>query len=215
MQAAVPGIVAAKGVKRHSCRPREGEVKILFMPLLQTVIRTRRTVHRYRAGEVDAAALSRALECAQWAPNHKLTFPWRFTIVGAKTRVPLTELGMAIKDRPDLSEAMRLKVRDKLETPGALIVASLRTDAGDPVRAEEDYASVCCSVQLLMLSLWSEGIGSKWSTGKLTQHPATYQILEIPTASEKIIGFIWAGIPAELPEPPARPPLESISRWLP
>ncbi|MCB9254244.1 MAG: nitroreductase [Bdellovibrionaceae bacterium] len=185
------------------------------MSLLQTVVQGRRTVHRFKAGEIPEEALRRAIESAQWAPNHKLSFPWRFTIVGKKTREKLTSLGVALQDPATLTEERRARIVQDLSNPGALIVVSCKESPEDPFRAKEDYAAVCCAIQLILLSLWSEGIGTKWGTGQLTRHPQTYELFGISPDAEKIAGFIWAGIPAELPAPPPRPALEQVSRWLP
>ncbi|MCB0404973.1 MAG: nitroreductase [Bdellovibrionales bacterium] len=185
------------------------------MALLETVVRGRRTIHRFKAGEVPEAALRRALECAQWAPNHKLSFPWRFAVVGPATRKKLTEIGVSLEGGESLPADRLASVRGKLTAPGALIVVSCKESPADALRAREDYASACCAIQLMLLSLWSEGIGTKWGTGTLTTHARTYELLGIAPEAEKIIGFVWAGIPAELPDAPARPLLEQVSRWLP
>ena len=45
-------------------------------------IRTRRTHKAYGPEPVDRATLDELFELARWAPNHHLTNPWRFRVLG-------------------------------------------------------------------------------------------------------------------------------------
>ena len=44
-----------------------------------------------------------------------------------------------------------------------------------------------------------DDVGCKWSTGKITKDPNTYQIAQINSSKEEIIGFIWIGYGNEPP----------------
>lgn len=183
---------------------------------IQTLIATRRTAHQYAPEAIDPAAVQRALTAAQWAPNHKLTWPWRFIVVGPETRAELTEIGLALKlaANPSMGPDQVAKVRAKLSNPAALVVAcQVRTD--DTFRQREDYASIAMAIQNMHLSLWSEGIYSKWGTGGLTRHPRTYEALGIDGNTLEIVGFVWIGHPIKPPPTPARPPLDDVVREVP
>jgi nitroreductase len=52
---------------------------------LTQLIRSRRTVYAFRAERAPRDALDRALDAARWAPNHRLTEPWRFYVLGPET----------------------------------------------------------------------------------------------------------------------------------
>lgn len=172
----------------------------------------RRTIHFYEPTPLPEGALERALEAAIRAPNHKLTNPWRFTIPGPRARAQITELGVEIKcGGKDLPAERVEKVRAKLATPPGLVVVSQVLGDEDDLRRKEDYAAVACAIQNASLSLWSEGLGSKWSTGRVTRHAQTYEILELDPAREVIVGFLFAGYPAITPDPP-RLPLEQVVR---
>ncbi len=45
-------------------------------------IRSRRTHKAYRPEPVDRETLDELLDLARWAPNHHLTNPWRFRVLG-------------------------------------------------------------------------------------------------------------------------------------
>jgi len=69
----------------------------------------------------------------------------------------------------------------------------------DAVRAQEDYGACCCAIQNLMLALWSEGIGVKWSTGAVTRDPAFYDLIWADPARERVVAMLWYGYPAAVP----------------
>ena len=49
---------------------------------LEQAIRTRRTHKAYAPEPLSRETLDELFELARWAPNHKLTNPWRFRVVG-------------------------------------------------------------------------------------------------------------------------------------
>ncbi len=51
---------------------------------LEEAIRTRRTHKAYGPEPVDPAELEELFELARWAPNHHLTNPWRFRVLGPR-----------------------------------------------------------------------------------------------------------------------------------
>ncbi len=181
---------------------------------LQEALLTRRTIHKYRGGPLPEGALDEALLAAHHAPNHKFTVPWRFTVVGDETRHKLVPVGVRAKaERKPLREGQEEAIRAKLLQATALIVVS-RVRCTDPFTAREDYAACACAIQNLMLSLHARGVGSKWTTGGVTRHPASYAVLGIDGADEEVVGWVWAGWAASA-SPPVRPPIEGVVRRLP
>ena len=49
---------------------------------VETAIRTRRTHKAFKREPVERETLDDLFELARWAPNHNLTNPWRFRVVG-------------------------------------------------------------------------------------------------------------------------------------
>ena len=178
----------------------------------------RQTIHDYALDDVAEDALERALLAALSAPNHHMTEPWRFTRVGRQTRGPLADIAIELKASKaggHLDPSTADKARAKMLNPPVLLVVS-QVRAGDPVTEREDYAAVACAIQNLSLSLFAEGIGSKWSTGGVTKDPRTYQLLSIKPELEEIVGFVWVGIAAKnCPKVPRRRSLSEVLRQLP
>lgn len=177
---------------------------------------TRTTIHRFSEEPVDENSIDRALEAAVAAPNHKLTNPWRFTRIGNETQQSITELYLELKreSKGSLTDEQVREYRQKIGGPPVVIAVSQVLD-DDAFRRKEDYAAVACATQNLMLSLWSDGISSKWSTGSVTRHQETYRMLDIDADREEIVGFIFAGFPRDDhrdTQKPPREPLEDVVR---
>lgn len=185
------------------------------------VILSRRTVQRFNTESVPEGCVERAVQCALRAPNHKLTNPWRFRRVGPKTRAELVDVTVKIKAEQCAAKGKQLKaesiekIKAKVSNSAELIIVTQLRNDDDAFRSREDYGATACAIQNLMLSLWSEGVGSKWGTGKPTRHPDTYRAADIDPAREEIIGFIWIGHPQEPPTRSPRRPLDEVYFELP
>jgi nitroreductase len=183
---------------------------------LEQVVLSRATVHDYSPEPLPEELVQRALQLALAAPNHRLTEPTRFVLVGSETRKQLSDISVALKQRKGpMSERVEQEVRAKIETPPVLVVlCRVRREKAEVER--EDYATIACGVQSMMAWLWAQGIGSKWSTGAVTTAGATYQALGVPEADQEIVGFLWLGRPAKAPQRPTRKlTLEQAVRRLP
>lgn len=183
---------------------------------LHTALRTRRTVQRYTDSPVPDAVLLRALEAAHHAPCHKLTWPWRFALVGPEGREALVQLAIRLKAEAKQCDPERMEgpVRSKLGSAPQLVLVSQVLDP-DPFRREEDYAATCCAVQNLMLSLHADGFGSKWSTGGFTRAPETYALLGVAPEDERLVGCVLVGKAVQAPNVPPRNPLAEVVRRIP
>ena len=58
---------------------------------VEQAIRTRRTNKVYAATPVPRETIEELLSLARWAPNHHLTNPWRFRVIGPETLRRLKE----------------------------------------------------------------------------------------------------------------------------
>lgn len=185
---------------------------------IRSAMTERTTVHDYAPSAVDIAVVNRALTVALAAPNHRMTEPWRFIVVGRETREPLVAISVELKGQKSggkVDPSTASSVRDKMMNPAWLIVVSQVRNA-NPSVAREDYAAVACAIQNLMLSLHAEGVSSKWSTGAVATDPRSYQHLGIDPEREEIVGFVWAGLPAKPPiKVPRKLSLQAVTRYLP
>jgi nitroreductase len=184
---------------------------------LQELIVDRRTIHDYVPGPLPEGAVERAVSAAMAAPNHRMTEPWRFVRVGPEGRNVLLDISADLKGGlAAMGDSALQKLKAKMLNPAELlVVCQVRHE--NPDVAHEDYAAVACAVQNAMLSFWSEGLGSKWSTGAVTTDERTYRALGIDSTRESIVGFLWAGRAAkvDLPKPRRRRLLADVLRSVP
>ena len=178
-------------------------------------IRNRRTIQRFRPGPGPEDVMTRALEAATWAPNHKTTWPFRFLRPGPETREALFRIALRHKqEKKGPSPELEAKVRGDWLVPDQIVVV-VQVVASDPGRAQEDYATCACATQNLLLSLHADGVGAKWNTGKVTRDPDALRLLGLDPDTHRVVAFVLVGQPAIVPQPPRRPPLEALVRALP
>ncbi len=176
------------------------------------LIEGRRTIHDFLPQAVPQELLSRAIEVARWAPNHYLSEPWHFYVVGPKTACAIADLNADLVTADRGAAAGASKRARWRAIPGWLAVTCDRSE--DPTRQQEDYAACCCAVQNLSLYLWQAGVGVKWTTGAVTRSPEFYDLIWVDPARESLVGLIWYGYPAEIPQT-ARKALDQIVVALP
>jgi nitroreductase len=160
-------------------------------------IRGRRTVKLFLKRPVSRELILAAIEAARWAPNHHVTEPWHFYILGPQSirdGIELTRVVTTERKGPKLGD---FKADSAAAIPGWLVVTCSRSD--DPDRQQEDYGSCCCAIQNLMLYLSAAGAASKWSTGPVTKDRRIYELLGIDAGREFIVGLIWYGYPKVTP----------------
>ena len=147
------------------------------------------------------------------APNHRHTWPWRFTVVGRGPRERIAEIAVDLKSRGEPQPEVVEKVRAKVLNPAWMIVVR-RVRHENAAVGREDYAAIACAIHNMQLSLHAEGIGSKWSSGKVTKDPRTYEHLGIDETTQTIEGFVWVGLAADRHKAPMRPDIETLTTWL-
>lgn len=162
------------------------------------LIRSRRTINDFKPEKPPEAVITKAIELARWAPNHRMTEPWRFYLIGPETAEAIVELNTEIVTQKKGAGVGQKKQKKWSEIPGWLMVTMAKS--GDALQQQEDYAACSCAIQNLSLSLWEQGVGIKWTTGDVTRAPALYDLTWIDAETETIVGLLWYGYPAEIPE---------------
>jgi len=154
-------------------------------------------VHNFLPDPPPDSIIFEAIDSARWAPNHRLTQPWRFYVVGPVTASAISELNARLVEEEKGEYAAQVKLQRWLSMPAWLVVTCRRSP--DEQRFAEDYAATACAIQNLLLDLWSQGIGSKWGTGPVTRHAEFFKLIGADEESETVVGMFWYGYPAETP----------------
>jgi nitroreductase len=169
-----------------------------FTATLTHLIRSRRSIDLFEPEPVGTGLLREAIDLARWAPNHRLTEPWKFYIVGEATRTAIAHAAAEYETETKGERAGAARLKRLLDVPAYFVATSRR--GTDELTDREDYAATCCAVQNLMLFLWHEGVGVKWTTGAITRQPRFYEILGIDAERETVVGFFWYGRAKVVPE---------------
>jgi nitroreductase len=165
--------------------------------ILAERIRSRRTTNLFLKQKVSKQLVHDAIELARWAPNHHLTEPWHFYLLGDAMKAASVELTRTIVTERKNAEIGEHKAKTAAAVPGWLLVTCKKTD--DELTQREDYASCCCAVQNLLLYLSEAGVASKWSTGPITRDQRFFDLLGIDSDKEFVVSMIWYGYPKMLP----------------
>ena len=156
---------------------------------LEDAIRTRRTHKAYGSEPVPRELLEELLELARWAPNHNLTNPWRFRVVGPGSLAAL-------------KAAAGPEAAAKLDRAPTLVVASqVRSD--DAVQDEEDLCAVAVAIAYVLLAAHARGLAGYWRTPAVLRTPAGREAAGVP-AGERVLGLIHLGPPRQDREAPER-----------
>lgn len=164
---------------------------------LEEVIRGRRTINLYLQTPVPRALVRDAIEAATWAPNHHVTEPWHFYLLGQETVERCLDLCFELVRARKSEEAAAFKREQWSEKPGWLVVTCRRS--GDELAQREDYAACAAAIQNFMLYLWKAGVGSKWTTGEITRDTRFFDILGMDADREFVVGLLWFGYPKLTP----------------
>jgi nitroreductase len=166
---------------------------------LEEAIRTRRTHKAYRPEPIEREVLAELFELANWAPNHHLTQPWRFRVVGP------TALER-------LKEAAGPEAAPKLDRAPTLVAVSAMRD--DDERAdEEDLLASGCAAYIVLLAAHGRGLAGYWRTPAVLWTEGGTDALGIPT-SERPIGMLYLGRPIQEQRPPERAAALDTVAWL-
>lgn len=180
---------------------------------LTEAMHTRRTIHLYKSISPPASVIRKGIALAQQAPNHKLTAPWHFYLIGPETAEKIAHENARLVTERKGEKAGANKLARWMAMPGWLALTCQRSP-GNTYREQEDYAACCCAAQNLQLYLWSKGIGMKWGTGAITRDQALFDLLGIDSAKEFVVGLFSYGYPAETPDPPRKAGGEVVTELL-
>jgi nitroreductase len=186
---------------------------------MQTIeaISERRTIKRFSNQEISREHMEALLSAATLAPNHRLTQPWRFYVLGPEARYAY---GLALGSRkakkiedPAAAQKMRETVAEEHRAlPGMLAVAMV-VNENEEIR-EEDYAAVMMGVQNLALVAVDKGLGTAFKSGAILGDPAARAAVTV-AEGERIVLVVNIGVPAEAAPAKNRDAAAVHTRWVP
>ena len=169
---------------------------------LEHAIRTRRTHKAYGPEPVDRTVLDELFELARWAPNHHVTNPWRFRVLGPRALA-------ALKER---AEATSPGSSTKLDRAPTLVAATARM-SGDPEQDREDLLASAVAAYLVLLGAHGRGLAGYWRTVPAMATPEGRAALGIGD-DEEIVGLLYLGTPRQDQRVPEREPVAAFTQYL-
>jgi nitroreductase len=167
---------------------------------LEAAIRGRRTHKAYGAEPVDRATLEELFELARWAPNHHLTNPWRFRVLGPEALARL-------------KEAAGPEAAGKLDRAPTLVAVSVAQGGDDPIQDEEDLLAGAVAAYIVLLAAHGRGIAGYWRTPAVVRSDAGRAALGVPD-DERVIGLLHLGPPRQERDAPERAPTGDVVSFL-
>jgi nitroreductase len=168
---------------------------------LEEAIRTRRTHKAYGPDPIDRATLDELFDLARWAPNHKLTNPWRFRVLGPNA---LDRLKAAAAD--PIAAA-------KLDRAPTLVVVSATQDNEDATLDEEDVCATAAAAYAVLLAAHGRGLAGYWRTPAILVKPEGRAAVGVPDG-ERVLGLLHLGHPRQEPRTPERAPVQDVVDYL-
>ena len=166
---------------------------------VETAIRTRRTHKAFGSEPLPREQIDELLELASWAPNHNLTVPWRFRVVGPETLRRLKEVA-----GPEGAT--------KLDRAPTLIVVSCVL-SGDLIEEEEDLHATASASYIVLLAAHARGLAGYWRTPGLLRTPEGCAAVGLPD-EERFVGLLHLGHPRQQKPPPERPGADRTTTYL-
>jgi nitroreductase len=162
---------------------------------VEKAIRTRRTHKAFGPDPVEPAVLSELFELASWAPNHHVTNPWRFRVLGERTRAALMELAESVQP----GSAVKLR-----RAPTLVAVGAHRT--GEEAQDREDMLATAVAAYIVLLGAHARGLAAYWRTVPLLEDPRGRALLGVPD-EETPLGLLYLGQPVQEQRVPERAPV--------
>ncbi|MGN7356426.1 nitroreductase family protein [Paenibacillus sp. SAF-054] len=187
---------------------------------ISEAIRTRRSVGKVTQEDVPTSQIEQILEAGTWAPNHRMTEPWRFFVLrGEGRRVlgeALADVALAMSADPASPEAAAAAESARMKPLRApvIITVAVTPKEHEKVIELEEYGAVFAAIQNMLLEAHGLGLGAIWRTGEPTYHAKMNEHFGLGD-HDKVLGFIYLGVPAEVSQTNAkRKPFQNLTVWV-
>jgi nitroreductase len=162
-------------------------------------IRGRRTHKSFAPEPVPRAELEELFDLARFAPNHHLTQPWRFRVLGPEALARLKEAAGTVE-------------APKLDRAPTLVVASARL-TGAQQQDEEDVCATAAAVYAVLLAAHARGLASYWRTPAVLRTREGREAVGVPDG-ERVLGLVHLGRPVTQPAGKERAAVDSFLTFL-
>ena len=184
------------------------------------LIRNRRSVFPkdYTGEKVDDAIVQQMLENANWAPNHKLTEPWRFVVFTGKGLQALADFQSECYKRVttadgSFKEERYQNLKTKPFESSHIISVGMKRDERKSLPEWEELGAVFCAVENMYLTATAYNIGCYLSTGGITNFKEAKEFFGLGD-DDRLLGFMHIGIPKGPLHEMKRKPIAEKVKWV-
>ena len=170
------------------------------------LIQNRRSIYPaiYTGEKVSDHVVDAMLENANWAPNHRITEPWRFTVFKGQGINKLAKFQSEMyrevtTNNGTYEEAKFEKLVSKPLLCSHIIAVGMKRDPKGSVPEIEEVCAVACAVQNMLLTASNAGVGCYWGTGGVTYYEEAKSFFGLGN-EDKLLGFLYLGMPKKWPE---------------
>jgi nitroreductase len=181
------------------------------------IIEQRRSIKKFTNRAVTREEIEILLEAAILAPNHRLTRPWRFYVLGPESRYAY---GLALGERkarklqdPDAARNLRETVAAEHRALPCMIAIAV-TQSDNPEVREEDYAAAMMAIENLALTAVAMGLGTHIKTGGVMGDAASRAAVGVGDGG-RIVAIVNVGEPAERPPSKTGEAATAFTTWRP
>lgn len=193
----------------------------LLAPIAAAIV-DRRTIKQFLPEPVASETITKLIDLAVWAPNHRLNEPWRFYVLTGAARARLGAIAGAITTAklsasgsdPALIARKASEAAAAWTSVPTLLYITMLTDSNPEIELE-NYGAVCCAIQNLTLAAHVMGIGTSWSSGAIAAAPELLTLVGAG-ANERMAGLLRLGYldPAAPAPKSRRTPGAHFTRWV-
>ena len=172
----------------------------------------------YSTEPVPKFVIDQMLENANWAPTHRFTQPWRFTIFHKKgiERLANFQAGLYKRVTESNQQFDERKYQQLLEKPlkcSHIISIGMHRDPEKSVPEIEEIAAVAMAVQNMHLTASAYGVGCYWGTGGITYMEEAKPFFQLGN-EDKLMGFLFVGMPKRKWPEGRRSPVKEKIKWI-
>ncbi|MDN3669260.1 nitroreductase [Echinicola jeungdonensis] len=186
------------------------------------IIRNRRSmfVAQFKENDpVDDKIIEQMLENANWAPTHKLTEPWDFTVFSGDGLKKLANFQSELYKKKaeqdgNFKEATFQKLKENPLKCSHIIAIGMKRDLNAGIPEMEEIAAVSMAVQNMYLTASAHGLAGYWGTGGVTFYPEAKSFFGLGD-NDRLMGFFYVAKPTLDGWPKGRrKPIGEKVRWV-
>ena len=163
------------------------------------LLKTRRShfVKEFTGETIPKSEIDYLLACANWAPSHRLTYPWHFVVFTDNSLHMLCnkmeEIYLEKTDSDKINPESIRKIQEIPQKASHVIAICMKRDKEKRIPEVEEICATACAVQNMYLGLLDiELTGGYWSTGNGTFTAQMHQFLNLEN-EDKLLGFFILG----------------------